>query len=81
MMSVGLVGMGIGTALLVAERQDNRTPEQYDDFVRYGDERERLRTAGTAVLSVSAGVVLSAAIRYVLVARRGNAASREFARR
>jgi hypothetical protein len=81
MMSVGLVGMGIGTALLVAERQDNRTPEQYDDFVRYGDERERPRTAGTAVLSVSAGVVLSAAIRYVLVARRGNAASREFARR
>lgn len=81
MMGVGLVGMGIGTALLVAERQDNRTPEQFDDFVRYGDERERLRTAGTAVLSVSAGVVLSAAIRYVLVARRGNAASREVARR
>lgn len=71
LIGVGAIGVGVGGYFLGQAADENaRQPEQYDEFAAKGDRVRRLQIQGGVILGVGGALLLTGAIRYVVLAVR-----------
>jgi hypothetical protein len=69
----GVVGVGVGTGVLLQAQQDERAASEaqsLDAFDRHADRAELWSRAGVATLSVGLGLMVAGVIRYAVVGAR-----------
>lgn len=71
--ALGLVGMGVGTGLLLQAQQDERAADDagnLEDFDRHARRAEQWSQAGVITLGVGAGLLVVGIVRYAVVGAR-----------
>ncbi|MBV1857937.1 MAG: CDC27 family protein [Nannocystaceae bacterium] len=71
LIGVGAIGVGIGGYYLAqASAENSKQPELYDEFAAKGERVRQLQVQGGVILGVGGALVLTGAIRYVILGVR-----------